>query len=389
MPHFGHDSTRRHPREGRTKSAAAGPDLWYGPATVRGPRTRSAARVSGAVLALALAAGSTAAVAASPGDGYRQRAKQLEVQAQALDTRAHKALLDLYALDSRLARARATLAALETRAARLRARQALLTQELAAARGTLLVSQQQLGEHLRNLYEQGSVDPIAVVLGAQSLDDALSKLDVLTRLADQNRRVVAATLAARNELLRVRVALAAQRKQVNASLVTARGAERRLAATHAERTAFVGGLRARQQLKETQIRDLLATAKTVETKSEEIQAAADASSAGPPASDAGTPADTTPSQPSEPSGGERTMRVSATGYSLPGHTASGLPVGWGIVAVDPSVIPLGTRMTVPGYGEAVAADVGSAVKGATIDLWFPALAQARAWGRRWVVITLH
>ena len=53
------------------------------------------------------------------------------------------------------------------------------------------------------------------------------------------------------------------------------------------------------------------------------------------------------------------------------------------------MIPLGTRMTIPGYGEAVAADTGGAVRGATIDLWFPSAAQARAWGRRTVTITLH
>ena len=85
----------------------------------------------------------------------------------------------------------------------------------------------------------------------------------------------------------------------------------------------------------------------------------------------------------------RTITVSATGYALPGTTATGIPVGWGVVAVDPAVIPLGTRMTVPGYGEAVAADVGSAVRGAEIDLWFPSLAQAQQWGRRTVTITLH
>ena len=46
-------------------------------------------------------------------------------------------------------------------------------------------------------------------------------------------------------------------------------------------------------------------------------------------------------------------------------------------------------MTVPGYGEAVAADTGGSVSGATIDLWFPTVAQANAWGRRTVTITLH
>jgi len=81
--------------------------------------------------------------------------------------------------------------------------------------------------------------------------------------------------------------------------------------------------------------------------------------------------------------------VLATAYSLPGSTASGLPVGPGIVAVDPTVIPLGTRMTIPGYGEGVAADVGTAIKGLRIDVWFPKLAQAQAWGLRRVTITLH
>jgi 3D (Asp-Asp-Asp) domain-containing protein len=349
---------------------------------VSGPRTRSAARLGGIAVLLALAAGSTAA-AAGPGSGYRKKAAQLEVQAQLLDSRAHKALLDVYALDSRLAAAASRLAALEARSSRLRARQETLTRQLAAARATLAVSQRQLGEHLRSLYEQGTVDPLAVMLGAQSLEDAITKLDDLTRLADQNRHVVAVTTAARTRLGRVRQSLVAQRRKVALALGEARSAERQLAAAHAERVSFVGGLRSQQRLKETQIRGLLATARAVEQKSQQIQAAAD------PAPPAAATSDQPPPAPAAADQGGRTLRVSATGYSLPGHTAIGLPVGWGIVAVDPSVIPLGTKLTVPGYGEAVAADVGSAVRGLDIDLWFPTLAEARAWGRRWVVITLH
>jgi 3D (Asp-Asp-Asp) domain-containing protein len=85
----------------------------------------------------------------------------------------------------------------------------------------------------------------------------------------------------------------------------------------------------------------------------------------------------------------RALTVVATGYALGGRTATGLPVGWGVAAVDPSVIPLGTHMTVPGYGEAVAADIGGAVRGAVVDLWFPTVARANAWGRRSVTIVLH
>ena len=82
------------------------------------------------------------------------------------------------------------------------------------------------------------------------------------------------------------------------------------------------------------------------------------------------------------------MTVTATGYCLQGTTSTGIPTGWGVVAVDPAVIPLGTKMSIPGYGDGVAADTGPAVRGATIDLWFPRCAQALAWGRKTVTITL-
>ena len=82
------------------------------------------------------------------------------------------------------------------------------------------------------------------------------------------------------------------------------------------------------------------------------------------------------------------MTVYATGYCLRGTTATGLPVGPGVVAVDPTVIPLGTRMTIPGYGEGVAADTGGAIKGARIDVWLASCTEAAGFGRT-VTITFH
>jgi 3D (Asp-Asp-Asp) domain-containing protein len=82
------------------------------------------------------------------------------------------------------------------------------------------------------------------------------------------------------------------------------------------------------------------------------------------------------------------LRVDAVAYHLPGRTASGLPVGRGVVAVDPKVIPLGTRLFVPGYGKGVAADTGPAIRGRLVDVWVSNRAQARRWGRRTVVITV-
>ena len=83
------------------------------------------------------------------------------------------------------------------------------------------------------------------------------------------------------------------------------------------------------------------------------------------------------------------LRVDAVAYSLPGSTALGVPVRRGVVAVDPRLIPLGTKLHVPGYGPGLAADVGYAIKGRIIDLWFPTTAKARQWGRRTVTITVY
>lgn len=83
------------------------------------------------------------------------------------------------------------------------------------------------------------------------------------------------------------------------------------------------------------------------------------------------------------------IKVDAVAYYLPGNTALGVPVRKGVVAVDPRLIPLGTRLHVPGYGPSLAADVGTSIRGRIIDLWFPSSAEARDWGRRSVTITVY
>jgi 3D (Asp-Asp-Asp) domain-containing protein len=94
-----------------------------------------------------------------------------------------------------------------------------------------------------------------------------------------------------------------------------------------------------------------------------------------------------PSAPARPAAKYR-IRVDAVAYHLPGRTALGIPVRVGVVAVDPKLIPLGTRLHVPGYGPSIAADVGTAIKGRIIDLWMPNDAAARRWGRKTVTITV-
>lgn len=72
----------------------------------------------------------------------------------------------------------------------------------------------------------------------------------------------------------------------------------------------------------------------------------------------------------------------STGKFADGYTAIGLVAGHGIIAVDPKVIPLRTRVYIPNYGFAIAGDVGAAIKGNLIDLCFDTYREAIQFGRR-------
>lgn len=93
----------------------------------------------------------------------------------------------------------------------------------------------------------------------------------------------------------------------------------------------------------------------------------------------------------------RELYVTATAYTAgcsgcSGITATGLDLRSNpnakIIAVDPSVIPLGTKVFVEGYGYAVAADTGGAIKGNKIDVFIANKSQAYKWGRKKVKIRI-
>ncbi len=88
---------------------------------------------------------------------------------------------------------------------------------------------------------------------------------------------------------------------------------------------------------------------------------------------------------------EKTLTVVATGYTqydegCNSTTATGAAAVRGVVAVDPSVIPLGTKLYIPGYGIASAEDTGGAINGNRIDLCYNSVNEAFDWGRRTVTV---
>ena len=326
-----------------------------------------------------------------------------------LERRSQEVLLDLYALGSRLDRARGDLARLDAQAAALARRQESARREYRAALETQSNAQLQLGGQLRLLYEQDQPDPIAVILGAASFNEAIEDLDNIKRIAHATESVLDQAKRAKRRVSRQKAQLAAQVARTKAARDRVAAGAAELERASSERSAYLSQLRQEQALNNAQIADLQARAAAAQQRAQQVTAQvqqqqqqpaqADPSSSSTSNSASSTSAPSAPaaarsrrrpsrrprpprpanrrpaavesvsqssstgstaSSPGPPKSGG-TMSVLVTGYCLTGKTATGLPVGPGIVAVDPSVIPLGTRMTIPGYGEGVAADVGGGV----------------------------
>jgi 3D (Asp-Asp-Asp) domain-containing protein/peptidoglycan hydrolase CwlO-like protein len=330
---------------------------------------------------LAVLAGS-ALFATLPGGGaaegtgeLERKAATLRAQNAALAAGARSAVAELAAIEGRLERTRAELASFRARAARVRARHQAVRKELGIARSSLRAVQRALAKRLQTIYEQGETDTLAVVLGARSLDEMLSALETLDLTATQDESLLERARSASRHLAALGRTLAGRERELEQLAAVRAAAAASLAAARADRIRTIAAARATSRSNRARISGLEERARTLASV---LATPSPAPSRVPGASVSGSAAS-----------GVHSLTVVATAYSLPGTTASGRPVGWGAVAVDPSVIPMGSRLSIPGYGLGVAADVGSAIQGARIDLWFPTVAQARAWGSRVVTITVY
>ncbi len=251
----------------------------------------------------------------------------------------------------------------------------------------------------------------------EQIETAISEEEKLTALEEQLAEEIQTVKAAENRLKSESTALAAEltslkgilsENQTVLSQVKAEYADEaaRLAAEEAQAKADAAAAEAAAKAVEEQQIAESTSAVAESTASASVQESAVASSATAPASQitdssvasvetAPVVTITTPAVTETPAAQGKTLIVSATAYSrheagLSNFTATGIDLSINpmVIAVDPSVIPLGSLVSVPGYGIAIAGDTGGAIVGNKIDLHMEDLNAALSFGRQTLTITI-
>lgn len=223
---------------------------------------------------------------------------------------------------------------------------------------------------------------IKVLIESKSLDDFIQRASAVNTLLDADNDILEAQ---KQDLKQIE----AHKKEIDKQQLILNEEQQTLAQQQEELNT---NLQTRQenlsamQAKLSQIAEEEAgIAAQLQAAQEKIRAEQAAASAMVSANQSG--------QQASPTGNGKEMYVSATAYS-PEESGPTTRLGYNIhqnpnmklIAVDPTVIPLGSRVWVEGYGEAIAGDTGSAIKGYKIDVLMPTKAQALSWGRKTVKV---
>jgi len=307
-----------------------------------------------------------------------QQIGDLEARSQELDSDYQQALTELVAVDSEVTRYSNDISEITQR--RVDTQAAIVSEQarLDEYQARLNERQGALEKRLRGTYKSNDVGYLEVVMGAGDFSDFLNRVDMMNYIADEDRALIVSVQEAKAGIEEKIASLSDMQNQLAVSIEELSAAQGNLLEAQNHQQSFVNSLEYEKLAADGQIAQLQAEAASIETQMNQIQQAADSSD------DSGGYVD----NPAPPSGGGSSSTFESTAYCLGGTTATGMPVGRGIIAVDPSVIPLGSRVHVSGYGDAIAADTGGAIQGNIIDVWLPC-GEAYSWGRRTVTVTVY
>ncbi|GAB4243956.1 MAG: 3D domain-containing protein [Thermoleophilia bacterium] len=340
--------------------------------------------------------------AGAPDPGYAQTdlVSGAEERVSEVSRNHEAAVVDLMLLEDRLAAARTKLARAEENLTALESRLAEAESRREKAVADLGKVEARLGVRLEESYKAGGIGWLDLLFSSEDLGDFVNRAQLLGRVVESEAQLREQILAKRaeielyvTELEEARDRQAQALKELEASrleLEAATGRHEALVAALGDKLAAARAeLQAAREKMEQINREARSRRQTPSREEDRGSRGGDSEDSG-----AGSLAEPTaggsggPTEAAAPSGG-RQIKAKVTAYALRGTTATGVRVRRGIIAVDPSVIPLGTRLYVPGYGEGIAADTGSAVKGNVVDVWLPSYQEALDWGIKYLTITVY
>ena len=305
------------------------------------------------------------------------------VSAAATDTTAFQSKLesDLSAVNSVYKKAEES----KSQIANLQKQLDTLNTKISSAQTESVALQSQVASEMQAIQESGfSRDFITVLLSSSSLTDFLTRFSTLQALLQQQKGRADDLTKVTAELKSSQTKLTTEKAKLEAAQTT----YQQQATDLESQIASLKGEIAANQAEVTQI---------VSSGSAPAGLASYVAEPSMPSASDGTAGQTATATTPITTGGQ-SMTVVTTGYAtdgkdpnVPGHiTATGIDLLKNpmVIAVDPSVIPLGKMVEIPGYGVAIAGDTGGAIKGYRVDLHFATTAQALDWGRRTVQVTV-
>lgn len=266
-------------------------------------------------------------------------------------------------LDSEINSVKGKMSELENRSVELGRRIKSLGPEIEQRRARVSSRRSILAARARSLYVNGRTSKLVVLVTSSDVSDFFNRNDMLEKVARRDAEMIKSTRAEAATLQSSMSELKKSKSDVDAAGAQLRSQQKRLESSRSEKQSVISSAGPNSS-------EVIARSGTVENKMNEINRERPA------------PAPMAPVN-GRPSG--RVMMMVATAYcplepGLDDHTASGMRATRGVIAVDPRVIPLGTRLNVEGYGNCIAGDTGSAIKGNRIDLCFDTLEEMDAFG---------
>lgn len=295
----------------------------------------------------------------------------LQNRSEEIRSSYEQALADLVAANSEVSRYEAEIAHVNGRQADVQSAIASEQANLSDLQSQLDERQQILEKRVTIAYKSDDINVLDVIMDAGDFDDLLTRLDLLGEIADSDRQMIDSYRESKDSVEQKLASLEASQAELDGLYQELSSAQENMVAAQSEKQGMVDSLQSEQQMTEGQITQLQSEASSVGTRMDQLQDEAYSGGGYTP-----------------PPAGGSSFSVTATSYCLGGTTATGMPVGRGIIAVDPRVIPLGSQVYVSGYGNAIAADTGGAIRGNKIDVWLPC-GEAIAWGVRTVSVTVY